>query len=143
MTGALLAQAAAGMQGCRWRLHGRDPASGLDCIGLLGAALAEIGRPVELPTGYRLHVSRLDAWLPDPARLGFVIATGAHRPGDVVLVQPAPAQVHLAIAGHDGGWIHAHAGLRTVVCQPALPAGPILARWRLSTFCKDPNPWQQ
>lgn len=142
MSGVRLARAAARLQGCRWRLHGRDPATGLDCLGLLGAALAAIGRPAELPTGYPLRMARLDAWLPDPARLGFVTADGPYRPGDVVLVQPAPAQIHLAIASCDGGWIHAHAGLRAVVCQPALPAGPVLGRWRLSIHCKDPHPWQ-
>ena len=38
-----LARAAAGCLGVRFRLHGRDPATGLDCLGLLGAALVATG----------------------------------------------------------------------------------------------------
>lgn len=137
MSGPDLSRAAAALVGTPWRLHGRDPATGLDCIGLLGAALAVIGRPVTLPTGYPLRLRQLDGWLPEPAILGFIAATDPAAPGDVVLLRPAPAQVHLAIAAEPGGWIHAHAGLRKVVHQTALPAGERLGHWRLSPSCKD------
>lgn len=132
MSGAELAQAAAALTGHPWRLHGRDPATGLDCIGLLGAALARIGRPVRLPTGYPLRLRQLGSWLPDPEGLGFSATSGPVAPGDVILLQPGPAQIHLAIAAPDGGWIHAHAGLRRVVQQCALPPGPMLGQWRLN-----------
>jgi cell wall-associated NlpC family hydrolase len=36
-------QAARRMVGSRWRLHGRIPAAGLDCGGLLVAAMADVG----------------------------------------------------------------------------------------------------
>ena len=131
MTGDDLAQAALALVGAPRRLHGRDPDYGLDCIGLLAAALGTAGRPVGLPTGYPLRLARLDGWLPDPATLGFTGAAGRVQPGDVVLIQPGPAQFHLAIAAPPpGGWIHAHAGVRRVVCTHDLPDGPIRGHWR-------------
>jgi hypothetical protein len=131
MTGPVLAQAAASLVGSRFRLHGRNPASGLDCVGLLEAALRLTGRDVSLPTGYSLRHSRPACWLPDPASCGFANVSGAFLPGDAILVQTAVGQVHLAIAGRTAGWVHAHAGLRRVVISPQRPAGPILQHWRL------------
>lgn len=130
MTGNDLANAAAGLIGTRFRLGGRDPAHGLDCIGLLQAALARCGRTIALPHGYALRINDLAAWLPEPDRLGFRLAEGPLQAGDVVLCQPGPAQFHLAIRAAAGGWIHAHAGLRRVVHQSELPDGPILHHWR-------------
>lgn len=135
MTGPDLARATEGLIGTPFRLHGRDPAFGLDCIGLLGAALARAGRPVELPTGYTLRLRSLEGWLPHPRSLGFGVAERPFVPGDVVLLAPGPAQFHLAIAAADGAWIHAHAGLRRVVREPGLPAGTLTHHWRLL-----PNP---
>lgn len=131
MTAARLATAAAELVGTRFRLHGRDPATGLDCIGLFTAAMARCGRGVAVPRGYGLRLSRRDDWLPDPAAYGFAGAKPPFAPGDVVMLCPGPAQLHLAIRG-DVGWVHAHAGLRRVVAQPSLPAGEILGHWRLA-----------
>lgn len=127
-----LAAAALALTGCRFRLHGRDPQTGLDCIGLLAAALDRAGLPAALPTGYPLRLRQLGRWLPDPAGLGFASASAPFLPGDVVLLAPGPAQFHLAIAAPDGCWVHAHAGLRKVVCDAVLPAAPILHHWRLA-----------
>ena len=129
MIGAELAQAAAALVGTPWRLHGRNPACGLDCIGLLAAALGQVEL---LPTGYPLRLRRLAAWLPDPTELGFVAADNPLQPGDVVLLRLGPAQHHLAIAADPDGWIHAHAGLRRVVNQSELPPGEWLGHWRLT-----------
>lgn len=131
-SGAALAEAAEALVGVPFRLHGRDPAHGLDCIGLLGAALTTIGRPAALPTGYPLRLASLQGWLPDATALGFGEAIGEVRPGDVALLSLGAAQVHLVIADRDRGHVHAHAGLRRVVRSPGLPAHPQLARWRLS-----------
>lgn len=131
MSPVQLARASEGLVGVPFRLHGRDPETGLDCIGLLSAAMAIGGAPIALPTGYPLRLRELAQWLPDPAELGFGKALSAFRPGDVVLLQPGPAQFHLAIADHMLGWVHAHAGLRRVVRDAALPAGTIAAHWRL------------
>jgi len=130
MTGSDLACAAQDLIGTPFRLHGRDPASGLDCIGLLGGAMARRGQPISLPTGYTLRLSDPAPWLPDPATLGFAAASAPVLPGDVVLLQLGVAQFHLAIAAAPHGWIHAHAGLRRVVLTPELPEGRIAHHWR-------------
>lgn len=131
MTPLRLAREAEALIGTRFRLHGRDPATGVDCIGLLSAAMARAGKPITLPTGYPLRLCNLAPWLPHPATLGFSEARGPFRPGDVVMLQPGPAQFHLAIADRQLGWVHAHAGLRRVVRDAALPDGTITAHWRL------------
>ncbi len=131
MTGRDLAVAAQSLIGCRFRLHGRDPATGLDCIGVLAAAMASLGHPLSLPSGYRLRLAAHDAWLPDIAACGFSAAVLPFLPGDVVLLQIGPGQVHLTIAADLTGWVHAHAGLRRIVMAPELPDGPILHHWRL------------
>ena len=131
MTPARLAREAEALLDTRFRLHGRDPATGVDCIGLLVAAMARGGQMIAVPTGYPLRLRDLAQWLPDPAACGFSAAQGPFRAGDVVMLQPGPAQFHLAIADRTLGWIHAHAGLRRVVREGALPAGTITAHWRL------------
>lgn len=131
MSGEALARAAEALAGSRFRLHGRDPATGLDCLGLLAVALAAIGRPAPLPTGYGLRSQRLAGVEAAAAACGFGEATGARLPGDVLLLRPGPCQHHLAIAATVGRVVHAHAGLRRVVVAPELPGWPLLRRWRL------------
>ncbi len=131
MTARRLAREAEQLVGTPFRLHGRDPETGLDCIGLLAAAMARAGRTITVPTGYPLRLRQLDRWLPDPASCGLRLARGRFAPGDVLLLQPGPAQFHLAIADRKLGWIHAHAGLRKVVRDAALPGGTIIHHWRL------------
>lgn len=131
MTPRRLARAAETLVGTPFRLHGRDPATGLDCLGLLSAAMARAGRPISLPTGYPLRIIQLDRWMPDPLTCGLRPARGRFACGDVVLLQPGPVQFHLAIADRSLGWVHAHAGLRKVVRDAALPDGVIIHHWRL------------
>jgi cell wall-associated NlpC family hydrolase len=130
MTGDELAAAAETLIGARFRLHGRDPATGLDCIGVLAAALARCDREYALPNGYPLR-SLVQA---DPQefamKLGFIAQSGGVLPGDVHLLQPGPAQVHLAIAAPGGRFIHAHAGLGRVVGTPGPLPWPVIRRWR-------------
>lgn len=132
MSGQALALAAADLVGTPFRLHGRDPAHGLDCVGLFAVALEATGRKPRLPSGYSLRLSRAEPWVPDPAECGCVPASGPFEAGDAVLLHIQPAQFHLAIAAPDGGWIHAHAGLRRVVHQAVLPEGEIVKHWRLA-----------
>jgi murein DD-endopeptidase / murein LD-carboxypeptidase len=115
-------RAARAVLGARFRLHGRDPATGLDCVGL--AALAT---GLEAPTGYALwsgDASAAAAWL--DARLTRV---GQAGPGDVMLLRSGPGQLHLAIRT-ETGFVHADAGLRRVVERPGAPPWPIVASWR-------------
>ena len=115
MTGCLLAGAALELVGTRFRLHGRDPAIGLDCVGLLDAALRRIGRPARMPNGYALRHRRAPAFAEIAAAAGFATVSPEIRIGDVVIYGTAPAQCHLAIATDTDHIVHAHAGLRRVV----------------------------
>ena len=115
MSGEHLARAAVGLAGTRFRLHGRDPATRLDCIGLLAAALATIGRPAPLPTGYALHMRAPPALEPVAAACGFGDTAAPLAPGDVLMLRVGPCQHHLMIAAQGHRFVHAHAGLRRVV----------------------------
>ncbi len=126
-----LDHAAQALVGTPFRLHGRDPARGLDCLGLIGAALARCGSPITLPTGYALRGAH-QAMLPLAQAAGLGAIDGQYRAGDVLLVQAGPAQAHLLILTGDG-FIHAHAGLRRVVHTPGALPWTVLAGWRLPT----------
>lgn len=126
MTGLDVALAAKALVGTPFRLRGRNPATGLDCVGLVSEAL---GAPA--PSGYHLRNRDISAALAFVPGAGLVDACGPLQPGDVLLVRTGHAQHHLLIAGSDGGFIHAHAGLRRVVETPVLPPWPIERLWRL------------
>lgn len=126
MTGLEVALAAQALVGTRFRLHGRDPATGLDCVGLVAAALGGTA-----PIGYRLRNSDIAAALAFAPAAGLAEVSSPIEPGDVLLVRSGPAQRHLLIAGSRGGFIHAHAGLRRVVATPAPLAWPVERHWRL------------
>jgi cell wall-associated NlpC family hydrolase len=48
-----LATAAETLVGSRFRLHGRDPETGLDCVGVVAAAMAAIGQSPPSPLDIR------------------------------------------------------------------------------------------
>jgi len=123
------AQAAAlALVGTRFRLHGRDLAHGLDCVGVAALALAAAGHRIPVPSGYALRGGDADrvAALLDP-----VLGRGdGCEPGALLLARPGAGQLHLAI-GVRGGVVHADAGLRRVVMRPGAPAWPLVAAWRM------------
>ena len=131
--GAALAAAAERFVGAPFRLHGSDPARGLDCVGLVTASLAAVGRRSRPPVGYRLRQSDLGGLLDAAALSGLAPASGPILPGDVVLVRVGPAQHHLLIAAAAGGFVHAHAGIGRVVHTPSPLAWPVEHHWRLQT----------
>lgn len=118
-----------GAVGARFRLHGRDPAYGLDCIGVGALALRAVGYEGEIPGGYVLRHTET---------IGFValIDAGAMThvddpmPGDLMLCASGPAQFHVAVKV-PGGFVHADAMLRRVVERPGMPPWPLVAAWRL------------
>lgn len=129
-----LAEAALALLGCPFRLHGRDPATGLDCVGLVVAALAASGGNPVAPTGYGLRNLDIEQWLPLAGRSGLAAASGPPIAGDVILIALANCQHHLAIAADAETVVHAHAGLRCVVRQPADPTWNVQARWRATSL---------
>lgn len=130
--GEALAQAAAALVGCPFRLHGRDPTSGLDCVGLVAAALTATGPPPVAPGGYGLRNLGVDPWLPFAAQAGLEAVSDEVRAGDVLLIALGFAQHHLVIAADAESCVHAHAGLGRVVRQPWDPAWQVSAHWRIA-----------
>lgn len=135
--GARLAEAASAFVGTPFRLHGRDPSTGLDCVGLVAASLSAIGHRPTVPRGYRLRNASIDQWLGAAARSGFFAAAGPIRPGDLLLLAPGPSQSHLLIVDHDDRVIHAHAGLGRVVRHVIAQETKPLMQWRLAPIAKD------
>jgi len=126
------AEAAVGLVGAPFRLHGRAPATGLDCVGVIVAALRASGWPCELPTGYRLRTGewpQADDWA---ERNGFEPVAGACRAGDVLLIAPGPAQLHLVVVSPSATQVvEAHASLRKVVLGPLPSPLAIRRHWRM------------
>lgn len=128
--GERVAAEAAQLVGSPFRLRGRDPATGLDCIGLAATALHRAGIPLAVPTGYALRNRDISGHLALAAQPGLIAVSSAPIPGDLILVTPGPAQHHLVIAGQNHTFIHAHAGLGRVVQSPAPMPWPMVAHWR-------------
>ncbi|WP_226018174.1 peptidoglycan endopeptidase [Novosphingobium sp. FKTRR1] len=130
---AALAAAAHGLIGVRFRLHGRDPATGLDCVGLVAEAMRRAGFAPVVPIGYSLRSAEPDRLLPF-ARLSGLIAEP--RSPDILLVRVNAVQQHLLIATATG-FIHAHAGIGRVVLMPGACPWPIARGWRVSHHKED------
>jgi cell wall-associated NlpC family hydrolase len=130
MTGEDLARAALALVGAPFRLHGRDPRHGLDCVGLVQAAADGCGHSVRLPNGYAVRSGRP----PEIDHIAHSLALrredGPTRVGDVLLLRPGPCQYHLAIALDEQRIVHAHAGLRKVVSDALPEAWQLVSRWR-------------
>ncbi|MXP15043.1 hypothetical protein GRI44_09815 [Altererythrobacter confluentis] len=127
-----LACAAAQFIGTPFRLHGRNPDIGLDCVGLIAASLAAIGRPIDIPQTYALRNTDIELMLQCAAQAGLRDEFGQVRAGSIIMVRPGPAQFHLLVADDADGFIHAHAGLRRVVRMPGPLAWPMLRHWRIT-----------
>lgn len=115
--------AARALVGVRFRLHGRVPERGLDCVGLTALALGRVA-----PEGYGLRSGdegQAREWL----RVAGLRQMEEARPGDLLLVRPGPLQLHLMIRV-PGGHVHAHAGIGRVVEMPGDSPWPVIGFWR-------------
>ena len=121
--------AAHGLVGTRYRLHGRDPQFGLDCVGLAGIALRAAGCKDEIPLGYALRGGVSDAILLLIDRSSLV-RTDRPMPGDLLLFAVGPVQFHIAIKSATGIY-HADAMLRRVVERIGALPWPLIAAWAL------------
>lgn len=113
--------------GTRFRIQGRLPGVGLDCVGVVVCAAAAAGIRLADATDYSLHGEQ--AGRLDDALSGLrPVAAGAA--GDVAVFEPASGTRHVGIVT-EGGLVHAHAGLRRVVEGPADPDWSPIGIWRL------------
>jgi len=120
---AVVARARA-LVGVRFVSQGRDPAGGLDCVGLVAAALGREAAPRDYVLrggcGRRLATELAAAGLRE---------ISAEAPGDVLVMRVGPGQLHLGVWTGDG-LVHADAGLRRVVERPGVPPWAVVSVWR-------------
>lgn len=120
------------LEGTRFRLHGRHPDTGLDCVGLVAWSLEKAGGKVTGLPSYGLRNLSPEPYLHAARESGFSEVSGAIRRGDLLFVAPGPCQQHLVVALGNNRFVHAHAGLRQVAVHSGLPAWQLLAHWRLT-----------
>ena len=121
------AEQARALVGVRFRPQGRAPEFGLDCIGLILCAF-------DLPQGlvrrdYRMRGDHRREMLIELAKSFRRIAATRHLAGDVLVLEVARDQMHLAIVTA-GGFVHADARRGKVVEAPGRPNWPIVAAFR-------------
>lgn len=112
--------------GARFRPQGRNPATGLDCIGVVLHAHRIPPALVRSDYGLRGGQAELEQALATNMRR---VGNGRARVGDVLLLQLSANQVHVAVRT-EGGFIHAHAGLRRVVETPGEPPWRLIGIYR-------------
>ena len=122
--------------GTPFRLHGRDEHTGVDCVGLVLCALSRAGFSLEVPR-YRLRNKDVSGIIAFVDRLGFERVEDGPIAGDIYLAEIGPTQFHVLAIGPGGHTVHAHAGLRRVVCQTSFPPWPIQNRWRIPENTED------
>ncbi|WP_144095820.1 NlpC/P60 family protein [Croceicoccus sediminis] len=137
MTDPAAATAALELVGAPFRLRGRDPATGLDCLGVVVHVLGRIGGNACIAKAYGLRNSDIKGLLEDAEASGLVPTRGRAAPGTVVLFDLGAGQHHLAIAAGNECFVHAHAGLRKVVYGKIDPSWKTVATWRFPTRLKD------
>lgn len=123
-----LGQHALGLVGAPFRLHGREPRTGLDCVGLVAEALHRAGRAPAIPQGYSLRAISVAQFLPCAAASGLIVT---EDDGDVLLCMVNPLQPHLLVRAA-GGFVHAHASLGRVTFMPGPLPWPVVLQWRLA-----------
>jgi len=112
----------------RFRLHGREPATGLDCVGLAAWALAAGGFRRAVPNGYAMRGGDPRA-VSEKLDASGLVRVADTAPGDLLLCASGPGQLHLAIVS-ESGVIHADALLRRVVERPGAVPWPVIGCWR-------------
>lgn len=113
--------------GTKFRPQGRDPAIGLDCVGLVRHVFAL--PPSAVSRNYRLNGDHSIAIFEQLGRWFESVSCDEAEPADVLVCAVSGRQQHLAM-DCVRSFIHADAGLRRVVNVPGKPPWPILARFR-------------
>lgn len=116
---------ARGLIGVRFRPQGRSPETGLDCVGLVAAAIGAKDAPRDYPMR-SAPFERLEAEL----QARGLRPVEAPQPGDVLAMTSGPGQLHLGILS-EIGLIHGDAALRRVVERPGPAPWPLRGIWRM------------
>ena len=124
MRDAVVARARACL-GVRFRPQGRDPAYGLDCVGLIAVAGAVAADNV--PARYALRGGTAGDIMAQIDAVGLQRISVAAA-GDVMLAEAGPRQFHLLLRTATG-FVHADAGIGRVVEVPGAVPWPVLACW--------------
>ncbi|WP_156679423.1 NlpC/P60 family protein [Sphingomonas profundi] len=129
--GEAIARAAQACVGAPFRPQGRNPATGLDCVGLVAVACRDHLSGTAVPRAYAQRGGGRETIVAAIAAAGFapIDAAGA-RTGDLLLLTTGPGQWHLAVLTADG-FVHADARLRRVTEVPGAPPWPIAGAWRI------------
>ena len=118
---------AAALVGTPYRAQGREPGSGLDCVGLVLVACG-FG-PGEVRRDYRPRGDHGAELRTELLRRFRKVSGKERRVGDLCLLAVAPDQLHLAIFTARG-FVHADMRLRKVVETPGEPDWPVLGVYR-------------
>ena len=116
--------------GTRFVAQGRDPATGLDCVGL--ALIAFAIDPTGVPDDYRLSGAHRDAILRFALPRFRRVSRRQLLSGDLLLLQPGADQWHLGI-WTGSGLIHADLSCRRVVERSGAIGWPVTAALRPRT----------
>ncbi|MGB7373368.1 NlpC/P60 family protein [Pontixanthobacter sp.] len=118
--------------GVQYRLYGRDPAFGLDCVGLFLHALRASCGTVPGTPRYGLRNTRYD-YLPSLAKAaGFEAVTDDMRRGDCLCAVPGAGQMHIVIALGRDLLVHADASQRKVVWSATPIMWPVVHHFRFT-----------
>ncbi|MBP6031620.1 MAG: peptidoglycan endopeptidase [Sphingobium sp.] len=124
--------AARAMIGAPFRLHGRNPPTGLDCIGLALRVLEQAGHKRlgggMIPAAYSVRGGTAEQF-GKTMRAAGLRAVRRAKAGDLVLAQAGVAQFHLMIRT-DAGHVHADASLGKVAEMPGASPWPVIAYFR-------------
>jgi hypothetical protein len=127
--GAAAWDAARALVGTRFRLQGRDAATGLDCVGVIIAAYAAAGVRLDCLADYPLRGFPVERALAVLSGLPLQRVLDAGAAGDMGLYALPAGQLHFAIIGA-GTLVHADAALRRVVEAPLARLPAPVGRWR-------------
>jgi len=130
-------QAAQGLVGTPFRLRGTDPNFGLDCLGVAINVLSAAGEAVKPPGPYGLRNSNIEPFVALAKAANLVKVQRPHRPGDLLVTMPGPAQHHLMVCVGENRFVHAHAGLGRVVSWFGPVGSPVVAIWRHRSAVSD------
>ena len=115
--------------GTRFRVQGRTPGLGLDCVGVVLVAARAAGIVPASLSAYALGSDHEADIEPVLAQVGCKFVVSA-LPGDILVIAPSTRQRHLAIVTK-AGVVHAHAGLGRIVEGPVDAGWAIVGAYRL------------